>query len=160
MENNVFFILKNKDKFSNIKLSKGIILEECQRKELSTQILGASIDARYFYIINNKQALFKSYCSKRYTNIKHNRIINEMLCYYLAQQVGLKCAKYEPATLGDISGLISYNVLEKNEQLCDFFSFSCNLEDFTVSIERIMYYTMQRTHITLTNNKLKKICLN
>ncbi len=116
-------ILKNIDKFNNIKLAKGIYLDNVATTSrngdcgVSTCSFGEN-----WYILPKGKALFKSFDGKFARIIRKNRIINELLCNELCDQVGILHATMEPATIKKITGLVSYNVVKSHEKLLTGYS--------------------------------------
>ena len=112
-------ILKNKKKFKQIKLAKGLSLKkyslEPRERAHMVGISSKSYGTKWF-VLPKGRAIFKTYDScKKFNVIRKQRIINERLCYVLAKQVGLPCAEYEPANIDGIDGLVSYDVANKDE---------------------------------------------
>ncbi|MBO7527800.1 MAG: HipA domain-containing protein [Clostridia bacterium] len=116
-------ILKNLNKFSNIKLARGVNLlnlSSVSRSHDELRYLGVSTKTfgkNWFVLPDKSKAIFKSYDFSSSLGLKKLRIINEVLCYQLAKQVGMPCARYEPAHIQNKVGLISYNFLKKGETL-------------------------------------------
>lgn len=115
-------IVKNFSKFNKIKLASGIDLSPLSTQARKTGKVGdVGISTKRFgskwFVTENGRGLFKTYDGEYGKEIKKIRIVNEMLCYYLATQVGIDCAKYEPAHYKEKKGLISYDILKKDEKL-------------------------------------------
>lgn len=114
-------ILKNVNKFSNIKLARGINIETLNfttRAKKDIKNLGVSTKEYgkvWFVMPDGSKALFKTY--NVFSNVKNKklRVINELLCYNLAKQINMPCAKYEPAHIDNQVGLISYSFLKDEE---------------------------------------------
>ncbi len=114
-------ILKNVNKFSNIKLARGINIETLNftsRAKKDIKNLGVSTKEYgkvWFIMPDGSKALFKTY--NVFSNVKNKklRVINELLCYNLAKQINMPCAKYEPAHIENQVGLITYNFLKDGE---------------------------------------------
>ncbi|MBE7082789.1 MAG: hypothetical protein E7378_03870 [Clostridiales bacterium] len=132
-------MIKNYQKFSQIKLSPGKDLTHVPRtlRSLSekqvlfelteefratpspllfarqTPTIGASSKqyGDWWFEMPNGKAIFKTYDTVS-DEIKNIRIINELICQQLCTQVGIRCARYEPAHINDEAGLISYSVLD------------------------------------------------
>ena len=67
-----------------------------------------------WFNINGKQALYKTF---DYNGLKEFRKTNEIVCYELAKQLKIPCVEYEYAHLKKSSGVITYNVLKKNQKI-------------------------------------------
>ena len=112
-------ILKNLDKFTNIKLAKGVNIElfvtddrKCDKNSVgvSTETYGDK-----WFLTPKGKALFKTYDSSYSYNIRNIRIVNELLCKELCDQIGLDCAEYEPAHIKGLNGLLTYDIAGKNK---------------------------------------------
>lgn len=107
-----------KNKYTNIKLCKGIFIDEVKQilrnggTGVSTAISGLK-----WYLLPKGRAIFKSFEGPEYKDIRPIRIANELLCQELAHQVDVACAIYQPATHMGVSGLLSYDVAGRNEEL-------------------------------------------
>lgn len=143
-------ILKNIDKFNNIKLARGINLDDFgvfYRKQ-SKKSLSASMQkyGHLWFNLPNGQAIFKTYDGSYKKELKDLRIVNEMIVQSLAKQIGINYVKYEPAYINGDYGLVSYNFIRENESLvslqnflaCDH-SFDNNLSDIS---EACKFYKM------------------
>lgn len=114
-------ILKNVEKFSKTKLARGVDVEKLSftsRTKKEIKNLGVSTKEYgkvWFVMPDGTKALFKTYTNFSNVRSKKLRIINEMLCYYLAKQVDMPCAKYQPAHIENQVGLVSYNFLKDGE---------------------------------------------
>ena len=110
-------ILKNLDKFGDIKLSPGIVIDNKKRTKREDPRTGISSRhfGNYWYYLGEDKVIFKSFeCME---NTKPNRIVNELLFYEISKQVEIDCAKCKLASIDGISGIASYNVLGKDEKL-------------------------------------------
>ena len=112
-------ILKNKEKFKQIKLAKGLDLkqysleprENIHRLGISSKPYGSK-----WFVLPKGRGIFKTYDGdKDFDVIRKQRIINERLCYILAKQVGIPCAEYEPANIDGVNGLITYDITNEDE---------------------------------------------
>lgn len=118
-------VIKNIHKFNDIKLAKGIDLNEFSVCYAKQRLFGASTYyfGKFLFKLPEGTAIFKTYNTSFSYGVEKVRAVNEMLCYYLCQQIGMPCAKYEPAYKNDIIGVVSYNVLKENEELIDMHHF-------------------------------------
>ena len=122
-------ILKNLKKLNDIKLAQGIDLSTLSfsyRSEAELKELGASTSdfgSYWFNLPDGNSALFKTYNLLKRMGTKNIRIINELLCYQLAKQVYLPCARYEPAHVKNNIGLVSYNFLKSDEYTMSLYEF-------------------------------------
>ena len=114
-------ILKNVNKFSKIKLAKGIDVKKLHfttRSKKEIKELGVSTKDYgkvWFVMPDGTKALFKTYNIDSTLKNKKLRMVNELLCYQLCKQIDMPCAKYEPAHIDKQVGLISYNFLKDGE---------------------------------------------
>ncbi len=112
-------ILKNQEKKYNL-CFLDIDLKNVKTTKRSTKISNIGVSTSKYgnvwFNLPNGKALFKTYNSYR-EDIKNYRMINELVCCILAKQVGINCAKYQPAHIKEDKGLISYNILNKDEKL-------------------------------------------
>lgn len=111
-------MLKNTYKYGYIKLAKGIDLGKIKTKYRFFGKVGISTEdfGKKWYCLPSGKGIFKTFTDKSYIMIRENRIINEFVCAELCKQVGIPSPKLEPATLYDINGLISYNVVSNKYQ--------------------------------------------
>lgn len=141
-------ILKNIDKFNDIKLAKGIdmTLYETKDRKVNWQTVGISTETfgDKWIITPKGRGLFKSFDTFYSTNTKNIRVCNELLCQELCKQVGIRCAEYELAEIDGLKGLITYDFVGKNKlvPLYKFVSikrgFACNLLDCANAIDVYM----------------------
>ncbi len=112
-------ILKKQDKIYNLCFID-VDLKNIKTTKRSTNKSNTGVSTtdygNVWFNLPNGKALFKTYNTYR-EDIKKYRMINELVCCILAKQVGINCAKYQPAHINDNKGLISYNILNKNEKL-------------------------------------------
>ena len=111
-------MLKNTYKYGYIKLAKGINLADIKTKYRFFGKIGISTAdfGKKWYCLPNGKGIFKTFNGISYFTIREIRIINEFICAELCKQVGISAPKLEPATLNNISGLISYNVISNKHQ--------------------------------------------
>ena len=139
-------ILKNVDKFNDIKLAKGIDMTLYATKERKVNLSTFGISTETYgdkWIITPKgRGIFKSYDNFFSEKTKNIRVCNELLCQELCKQVGIRCATYEPAEIDGMQGLITYDFVGKNKlvTLKDFVGISkkldCNLFDCVVAVDK------------------------
>lgn len=110
-------ILKNLDKYGDIRLSPGIVIDNKKRTKREDPRTGISSRhfGNYWYYLGEDKVIFKSFECMGKT--KPNRIVNELLFYEISKQVGIDCAKCKLASIDGIRGIASYNVLNKDEKL-------------------------------------------
>ncbi len=143
-------ILKNTRKYMNITLAKGVFLDNVRttirfgKVGVSTRKFGH----RWFCLPKGK-ALFKTFDSVSYHEIRENRIVNEFVCRELCKQIGIKVPDIEPATYKDITGLISYNIEDKNKKLCsgeklfkkvNLYYGSNHINDYMTALNSLKFY--------------------
>ena len=112
--------LKNLEKYNNIKLSKGVFLDNADISYSDSFESGVSSSdfGGYWYMLPKGRAIFKTYSGgDELGNIKNIRITNELLCYELSKQLGIRCAEYELASYYGEQGVVSYDVSGVNEKL-------------------------------------------
>ena len=149
MENK--YVIKNIDKYKDIKLATGLdLMSYATKKRYITKNVGVGISTgtygeRWFKLPKGN-AIFKTFDGPYGENIKAIRMANELICQELCKQVGISCAEYEPAKFGDDVGIVSYNMIEKNEKQESLHQFmkrvylysEPNLEDFSEVLDRYM----------------------
>ena len=113
-------IIKNYKKFKIVKVPKGLDLRYAK---FSPRQMGSSFTStstkkygRWWFEIDNKKAIFKTFDSEYNKQLRELRMTNELICQALADQVGINHAKYEPASMGHDNGLLSYNFANKNQK--------------------------------------------
>ncbi len=133
-------ILKNITKFGNIKLAKGIYLDNVviTARDGDCGVPTRSFGEKWFILPQGK-ALFKSFDSNFAKVIQKNRIINELICNELCDQVGIPHVKMEPATIKRTTGLISYNIIKPQEELLTGYSL-CNIAKETYDQNNLENY--------------------
>lgn len=112
--------LKNLEKYNKLKLAQGVFLDNAQIDYRQDDYTGVSTgDFGFFwYMLPKGKAIFKTYTGgDELEAIQNIRIVNELLCYELSKQVGIRCAEYELAEYQGQKGVISYNVSAINEKL-------------------------------------------
>lgn len=110
-------IIKNLDKYGEITLARGIVMDNKDKtlRENATTGISTKQFGKYWYYLGENKVIFKSFECMQRTRL--NRIVNELLFYEISKQIGLDCAKCELATMNDITGIVSYSVLGKDERL-------------------------------------------
>lgn len=112
-------ILKNVDKFNDIKLAKGIDMTLYATKSREVNWSSVGISTKTFgdkWIITPKgRGLFKTFDDWYRTDTKNIRMLNELLCQELCNQVGIRCATYELAEIDGIKGIITYDFVGKSK---------------------------------------------
>ena len=83
---------------------RGFIDISCLKDEKSTVVFASN--AKALYELDNCQVMFKSYSDEK--NQLSTGAFNEVLYYRLSKKLGIFCAEYDFATLGDESGTLSY----------------------------------------------------
>ena len=156
-------VVKNVKSFRKISLAKGVDLsplkkEKRHTKKRNSKGISTVKYGQYWFNTPKGKGIFKTYDDEYCLLVKNLRIINEILCYYLAKQVNIDCAKYEPAHIKDYVGLISYNVLNnENDELISLsdllkydYELSPTLEDTMAALDGYksdMGYTVDRQKI-------------
>lgn len=139
-------ILKNLKKFNNIKLAKGIDAQffVTERRVVNMYSVGVSTETfgDKWFLTPKGRAIFKTFDSDYAENIRNIRILNELLCKSLCDQIGLDCAEYELAYIENTDGLLTYDITE-GKKLISFSKFmsiskklSPNLFDCAVAIDK------------------------
>lgn len=139
-------ILKNLKKFNNIKLAKGINAQffVTERRIVNMYSVGISTETfgDKWFLTPKGRAIFKTFDSDYTGNIRNIRILNELLCKSLCDQIGLDCAEYELAHIENADGLLTYDISE-GKKLISFSKFmsiskklSPNLFDCAVAIDK------------------------
>lgn len=109
-------LLKNVEKFNNIKLAKGVNIElfVMEQRKVGAKDIGISTETfgdKWVYTPKGR-AIFKTYDSKYGDNIRKVRIVNELLCKQMCDQINLGCATYEPAYIYGQDGLLTYDITD------------------------------------------------
>ena len=141
-------ILKNVQKFNNIKLAKGVDLHlfATTNREVNRQSVGISTESfgDKWFLTPKGRAIFKTFDSKYADSIRNIRIINELVCKVLCDQIGLGCAEYDLAHIDDKDGLLTYDVSE-GKKIVNFSKFLSvgknlrpNLFDCAVAIDKYL----------------------
>ncbi len=155
-------------KFTQSKNVLGIDLTGLNTERRGTLKTGISCKSfgENWYITEKGKALFKTYDSNQYRNIRNLRIINELLCAELCKQIDLPCADYEPAHIHRknnpkiIDGIVSYNFLEENENLLPIsafvgFPYFANLTYIANSIDsQQQYHKINKKQVILDLYKI------
>lgn len=140
-------ILKNYPKFKVLKMANGINLENVKfvrrKKDVNAPSTSLKTYGNYWFKLKKGNALFKTYDSDYNSEIRELRIINELICQNLAKQIGIPYAEYEPAHIGNDTGLVTYNVVKNGEKLVSlakFLSFDLTLRNNLVDISTAVNY--------------------
>lgn len=114
-------ILKNVNKFSDIKLARGIDLTHAnvmyRKKPTNQSNVSMQKYGHVWFRLTRGNAIFKTYDGVYKPELKKLRIVNELIVQKLAKQIGVPCATYEPASFYDDMGLVTYNFLKENQTL-------------------------------------------
>lgn len=111
-------ILKNTQKYNDITLATGVFLDNTKTKiRFGTIGVSTKTFGHKWFCLPKGKALFKTYDGNNYYEIRKNRIVNEFICRELCKQIGIKVPDIEPATYKNITGLISYDIEDKNKRL-------------------------------------------
>lgn len=111
-------VIKNYDIYNkNIKLATSLILNY-QNKIVRDGSVGVSTEqfGAFWFFTPHGKVLFKT-GEKRDREI---RLLNEIICYRLAKNMGIDCAVYIPAQMDNeqkTSGVASFNFLRKGEKI-------------------------------------------
>lgn len=138
-------------------------LNEVELKNRYNVELGISTGkfGRHWYSLPQGRAIFKTYDGSFMLYLKNIRIINEVVCFHLANQAGIACAKYEPANLQigkeDNVGLVSFDITKPREKLIHLYELTyegCKdywtLYQIYNNIEQLNYkYSLDRDKICL-----------
>lgn len=161
-------ILKNTEKYGNIKLAKGLLLDETKTVKRGGEI-GVSTKkyGKVWFCLPKGRAIFKTYDDIFCFDIRQNRIVNELLCKELCNQVGIKCPEIEPASKNGVEGIVSYNVAKRGEELIDAMDLGrlVRFSDFTNSLEDYAYIADELQSLGYNVNKkqfvddIYKICV-
>ena len=109
--------LKNLSFLSQIS-TQPIILDNVNKKDrkgptgVSCQSYG-----KYWFNLPKGEALFKDFNSD--DHLKDLKLANELVVNKLCEQINLPCADYEPAKIGEVSGVVTYNILKDNEEFLE-----------------------------------------
>ena len=113
------YLLKNAEKYMNSHLCRGIYLNNLkteprvQEEKKSKSVKMGNV----WFIVNGKKCLFKTYDGKYKKELKNLRIINELICCELCNQINLSHATYLPAHHSKKQGLITPNFLSDNQKI-------------------------------------------
>lgn len=143
------YVIKNIEKYNDIKLAKGLdLMSYSTKKRHINKYVGVGVSTEIYgerwFRLPKGDAIFKSFEGQYGEDIREIRMLNELICQELCKQVGIKCAEYESATFGDTQGLVSYNIADKNEKLESLHQFmkrvhlysEPNLEDLSEVLNR------------------------
>lgn len=115
---------------------------------------------KWFYL--PEKVIFKNYNPEglRYGNyVKNLRIMNELICIKLAEQIGLKAAVYKPAVYDGVKGLISYNFIKSNERKLDTITIG-SLEALKIYLDEIKDSGYKFDSKQILNDMFKLIILD
>lgn len=121
-------ILKNVDEFDkDIKLANPVkFYFDSPTEERETGRIKSASSRTFghlWFLTPKGKAIFKTYDRALDMCPPNIRMLNEIVCFRLAKQIGLNCAEYEPASFikliyeKSIDGVVSYNFVKKNEKL-------------------------------------------
>ena len=111
-------VIKNYKTYNtNIKLATSLILSY-KKKSFRDGTVGVSTDefGKFWFSTPRGKVLFKT-GEKRNSEI---RLLNEVICYRLAKNMGIDCAIYQPAQMDNKEktlGVASFNFLHKGEKI-------------------------------------------
>lgn len=114
----------------DIKLAEGINITNIPSITRESAELGISTGkyGKLWFDLPEGKAIFKTYDSRFLSSAKRIRIINEIICCKLLNQVGIPCAKYEPATFDEkevsVRGLVTYDIKKDKERLIHLYELS------------------------------------
>ena len=150
-------MLKNAKKFNDIKLAHCIDLSLVPTKT-KKQDQGLSVQKynNKWFVIQNGKAIFKTYDNWYKDDIKNIRMANELICYYLAKQLNINCAKYQPAHFDGDYGLISYNFLYGGDKLVPLYKFLKQMGDNSVSYTLTAIADALKTYSQIDQNTKKE----
>ncbi len=133
-------IIKNIEKYNDIKLAKGIYLDNVKssHRKGDTGISTRSTGKKWFYLSKGK-AIFKAFDSQNASNIKTNRVINEFICKELCSQLGIPSPDLDPATYNGVTGLLTYDVASENQKLWNALMFFDKAHTDTYNNDLINY---------------------
>ena len=103
-------ILKNTKKYSILKLAKGLDLGQFMFYSANYSVRNNFKEASDWVYTGDERVFFKSGETGYYGFVSSHKVVNELLYDELAKQVGVPVANYEPASLDDVSSLISHDV--------------------------------------------------
>ncbi len=143
-------ILKNTEKYSDIKLAKGLLLDDAKtiKRAGESGISTGKYGHRWFCLPKGK-AIFKTYDDIFCFDIRSNRIVNELICKELCNQVGIESPDVEPASKNGVEGVVSYNVAKNGKKLVNaiklgnmahFYEFSNSIEDYAFMVDELCSY--------------------
>lgn len=103
-------ILKNTAKYNVLKLAKGIDLGQFMFYSANYNVRRNFKEFSDWVYTGDERVFFKSGDSGYYRFIHSHKVVNELLYDELAKQVDMPVAQYEPASLDDVTSLISHDV--------------------------------------------------
>ena len=109
-------ILKNSDKYGILKMASGVDLEVYMNMPENTM---RSVDrfTNSWIKQDDDYVYFKSKEFYSFVHTQQNRSVNELVVDVIASQMGIATAKYEPAHLYNVHGIISHDVRKSYEDL-------------------------------------------
>ena len=114
-------IMKNTNVYKVLKMANGINLDRCKKRLRADPITGVSSRryGMYWFYTSKGRGIFKTYQDDMMFGFKYTelRLVNELLYGILGEQIGVSCAKYEPANYQGLQGLVSFDVADKKERL-------------------------------------------
>ena len=154
-------ILKNVNKFTSIKLAKGVILDDVKLLYDNTLNNQGLSTGEYYcrkFKVNNQYAIFKSFNDTFLPQLRNVRIVNELICNELADQIKFDCVKYSLATYKNIQGLISYLIdLKPDEKIISGNFLSGFMEKINISNFENFYIglkILERYHYKFDENDM------
>ena len=154
-------IIKNLDKYKDIKLAKGIYLDNIQTLKRKGNIGVSTMEfGNKWFKLSKGNAIFKSFDKKDEKGkikprdeVRQNRIVNEFICSELCKQVGIPCADIDPANYHNIVGLVSYNVANENQKLINAQTFFDKTKYEVMCENNMSNYAMAIDVINQKSNK-------
>lgn len=70
-----------------------------------------------WFLIGDKQSIFKTFDDPLYPEIRDKRILNEMICFRLAEKLNINAAPCQPAIYDKYSGIVSYSFLKDGDTM-------------------------------------------
>ncbi|MBE7082112.1 MAG: hypothetical protein E7378_00310 [Clostridiales bacterium] len=128
--------------FIRLKPARILSMDQSVRRRGITGVSSKTFGRKWFFMPEGK-ALFKTFDGSYSSSIANIRMLNEIICYKLAMQIGISCAQYIPANLvnhgKNYVGLASVDILQPNETFVTYksfrkipgYDFGFNLVDFS-----------------------------
>ena len=111
-------ILKNKNTFGRMKLANKIFLTKKVESRNGENGISTEKFGKQWFITPKGKALFKTY-GLEYSAIGYLRLENELISSYIAKQLGLSVAEYEPAQYQIFEGLATYDYQKEGDRVID-----------------------------------------